>query len=280
MGETIAVMLVHGIGTQTELEVDENTQRLRQALSDQVGDQAVVRIAYWGNALQNEQNILQSRLKTSKAPLDWAAFRGFIMGYVADAIAYQPTGHDQRAYDVVHSSVARTLADLAVEAGPTAPLVVIAHSLGAVITSNYMWDVQNDTRRALIPTAVRRFMRDTPLELGHTFAGFYTLGAPFPLWSLRFVDFGRPIAFPAPELAQHHPGLPTEWVNIYDRDDVLGYPLRPINAAYADVVSEDIEANIGRIYESWNPLSHIAYWRDDDVIERVIAGIARLAASA
>lgn len=60
-----------------------------------------------------------------------------------------------------------------------------------------------------------------------------------------------------------------KWLNYYDPDDVLGYPLKPINAEYRKVVSKDIAINTGGILTSWNPMAHNGYWTDNDFTKPV-----------
>lgn len=276
MGKRIAVALVHGIGAQTEAYLNNSGEGLIQRTRELCGDDVVFKWVFWAPVLQEREDRLLKRLKSADAPINWNALRGFIVSYFGDAIAYQPTEHDRNAYIGIHEAFARTMRDLSDEAGLDAPLVIVGHSLGAIIASNYIWDLQHMGRRDLIPDQARSLMTDTPLELGHTLTAFYSLGAAFPLWSLRFDDFGEPINVPAPELAAIHPTIDGEWVNYYDRDDVLGYPLRPMNDAYAQAVTKDCEVNVGRFYQSWNPLSHIAYWRDNNVISPVSEAIARI----
>ena len=62
----------------------------------------------------------------------------------------------QQALDEVSAS--QTLAELAQEAGPDAPLCVIAHSLGTIIASNYLYDLQVDPVKHLIGDNVRAFL--------------------------------------------------------------------------------------------------------------------------
>ena len=64
------------------------------------------------------------------------------------------------------------------------------------------------------------------------------------------------------------------WLNFFDADDVLGYPLRPLSASYHDAVSADLQIDVGSILKSWNPLSHEEYWTDNDFIAPV-AGMIR-----
>jgi hypothetical protein len=64
-----------------------------------------------------------------------------------------------------------------------------------------------------------------------------------------------------------------KWLNLYDPDDALGWPLQPLSEGYRQLV-EDRAINAGRgvidmIVRSWNPLSHEIYWRDKEVIAAV-----------
>ena len=74
----------------------------------------------------------------------------------------------------------------------------------------------------------------------------------------------KPIAAPTPDF---------KWINIYDPDDALGWPLQPLSPEYAALV-EDRPINAGQgmmnwILKSWNPLSHLVYWSDDRVLDAV-----------
>lgn len=156
---------------------------------------------------------------------------------------------------------------MAEKAGSKAPLCIIAHSLGAVITSNYIWDLQNKVAQIKVG--------DTPLEQGETLALYYTLGSQITLWRLRYEDFGTPITIPSPKLPEHYPHLEGEWINFYDRDDVLGYPIKAINSKYDKAVKADIEVNAGNILTNWTPLSHNSYWADDEVTKPIAEALAK-----
>src|SRR5439155_14029056 len=170
-----------------------------------------------------------------------------------------------------------TLRELAEAAEPDAPLCIVAHSLGTVIASNYFYDLLTEraTAKKLVPRTVHERTTHTPLELGETLAHFYTLGSPLALWALRYPDFGTPIAVPAPALARHHPGLDGEWVNFYDQDDLIAYPLRDLGPKYARAVAADVAVRLGGLLVSWNPLVHPWYWNDTRVIDPIAAALAR-----
>jgi hypothetical protein len=209
--------------------------------------------------------------------LHYPALRWVMTDFVGDAVGYQVTPGERRVYDAIHGKVAETLRELAEVAGPDAPLCIIAHSLGSVVASNYFYDLQSDGRagKPLIPKTVRDVMRQTPLEIGHTFAHFYTMGSPLALWALRYPEFGTPISVPSPTLPTRHPGLKGEWVNFYDKDDLIGYPLRVLGQRYERAVTADRPVRLRGVLVSWNPLVHPWYWNDTRVIDPIAEALAR-----
>lgn len=194
----------------------------------------------------------------------WACCVSSCYSFSWRGVVYQ-NGQERQTYQAVHSVFAQSLQLLAHKAGQTAPLIIIAHSIGAVMIANYLYDLQwhSDTRPH-IPPAVQKLMRPSPLEKGETLSHLFTLGSPQALWAMRHERFGTPINVPAPQLRTHHPRVRGQWLNLYDKDDVLAYPLQPLNAEYERVV-RDQEVNVGGLLESWTPASHLAYWTDADV---------------
>lgn len=277
MSEHIAVAVVHGIGMQGPDFAARFQEKLTQQFAQEVGQEVqssvgeiIIKPVYWAPVLQNSEDELWKRLKQG-GKLDFIKLRKFLVDFAADAFAYQPIPKDRTVYDGIHAVFAETLRSLAAEAGDRAPLCVVAHSLGSVIASNYFYDLQTNK----ISEPVRNQMGDTPLERGETFSHFYTLGSPIAIWSLRYTDFGAPIAVPSPKLSEHHPHLEGEWVNFYDEDDVCGFPLKTLNRQYRERVKADVAVNVGELLASWNPASHLGYWEDNDVVRPIARALAR-----
>jgi hypothetical protein len=279
MGHTVAVLSIHGIGRTkpgySAPLVRAITSRVARSLGaerDAHLPAVVFEEVNWSAALQPEENRLWKRLHPL-APLRYQELRHFMIDFAADAIAYQPIHSDRSAYDSIHGEVAASLARLARKASENAPLCVIAHSLGTVIASNYLYDLMKKRCSFLAPS-VRASINGSPIERGETLALFYTMGSPIALWSLRYPDFGVPICFPPRDLKRLHPDVEPRWVNFYDPDDVIGYPLRPLNARYAAAVTEDRPVNVGSWLTSWNPLSHTGYWGNGRVADLIAFDIA------
>jgi hypothetical protein len=139
--------------------------------------------------------------------------------------------------------------------------------MGSAIASNFIWDLQHG-RQA-------EGARQNPLERGETLALFYTFGSQIPFWSLRYKNFGQPVQIPSPELSQHHSQATGEWVNFYDRNDLLGYPIADINGLYQKAVN-DQEVKVGNFFTGWNSFSHNAYWSSSRVTEPIAKSLAQV----
>ena len=192
--------------------------------------------------------------------------RWVAMHFIGDIIAYQPSGSARANYDAVQGILAESLGRLAARAGGEAPLCVLAHSYGSIIASDFFYDLEQGLRSG----------GPTPLEQGRTLSHFYTMGSPIALWALRYSgELDRPLTVPAATLERYHPGLRGEWVNFYDDDDVIAYPLRGLGRAYAEAVTRDTKVRLEVPPVSWSPLCHPYYWSDDSVILPISRALAR-----
>lgn len=277
MGQKIAVAIIHGIGKTPPDFADKMIHDLRGKFGEEGAETTdlVIKPVYWSPIIQGVEDVLARRVKEG-GPQGFGALRDFMVSFAGDAIAYQPAPHERDVYDKIHQVVAITLRSLAEEAGPSAPLCVISHSLGTIIASNFFYDLQTHSRRKIISDPVMASMGDSPLDRGETLTLFYTLGSPIALWSLRYTDFGTPLRVPAPTLEKHWPALEGEWINYFDKNDVIAYPLKTVNGSYATAVKEDRAVSVGNIFTTLTPFCHTAYWTDRDVTSPIAKSLAVL----
>lgn len=207
--------------------------------------------------------------------LRYPGLRWLMVHFVGDVIAYD-RGPNPDNYANIHSELAHGLIRLSERAGERAPLCIIGHSFGTILSSDYIYDQQASRTgdRDLVPAPVRALIGDSPLAQGETLTWFYTLGSPMALWSLRYPDgeLGRPIRLPG--AGDYHPSLRGEWVNVYSKYDIFAYPLRSLGTAYARVVTEDRSVRLGRWPLSVTPLVHPYFWSDRGVMDRIGASLA------
>jgi hypothetical protein len=285
MAKKIGIIVIHGIGEQESTFADDLIKEVRTRLKGKA-DAVCWQPVWWAPLLEGDETALLRDLSSTN-DLDWMRLRRFIIHFLGDAVAYQrvPDGAERRnIYGEIHKAMADGLHNLRenLRSGmpndaPEAPLVIIGHSLGCHIASNHVWDLQHGGGKPV---------SDNPFERCESLAGIVTFGCNIPLFTLAYNKM-EPIAFPPKSLATFfRNGVPAQdlkaaakWINLYDPDDVLGYPLRPLSAAYANTVTIDRAINAGGLLTSWNPASHNDYWTDDDVtkpITELIEGLLDL----
>jgi hypothetical protein len=267
MATKLAVLIIHGMGTQTPGFADELIAELKQRLAAHGKDATEVAFAavFWADITQPAQETYLARARETDE-LDFLSVRRFVVGALGDAAAYQKIEDPNNSvYTAIHERIQVVIHDLFVnQLGEiSVPLVVMAHSLGGHIMSNYIWDMQkgNVTRQGL-----------SGFEKFWSHAGMITFGCNIPLFTFAYKKI-EPIEFPSPRLPPKVKAL-ARWYNFYDPDDVLGYPLKPVSAGYARVVDADTAINVGGLLSSWNPASHGKYWTDDSFTRPVATFLA------
>jgi hypothetical protein len=259
MAAELGIVIVHGIG----IEQPDFAHNFIAAMHERLDDLGIAadtiqwQPAYWADLLNTRERDLWNALARDY-DLDWVTIRKFFINLFADAIAYQRVpGDHPDMYRQIHQRMHDHLVQLRAALGQRdTPLVIIAHSLGSVIMSNYIWDEQHG-----------KGLGTTPFARMETLAGFVTFGSPIPLFTLALDDVIS-IAFPPPTLPaplREH----AKWFNFFDADDVLGYPLKPLSPSYAQAVSADLEINVGNLFTAWTPIAHTAYWTDNDFMAPV-----------
>jgi hypothetical protein len=234
---------------------------------------------HWAYALKHREDRLWSSMNEARSPegdeipLDWRPAREFVVHNFGDALAYHRDYADGTAYERIHGIISAEVAALdAALDDPDAPIVVVAHSLGAHIMSNYLWDRQ-------------RPADDAGLRPIPGLVSMITFGCNIPLFSLAF-EISRPILLPAPGVPEGRVRAAGRWLNFMDADDVLGWPMKPLYAGHMDELTperqrtveriEDRTVNAGGIATSWNPGSHTGYDSDGELIASIAAHLRSL----
>lgn len=254
---------MHGIGNQGERRPDDSAKPtysadLRKYIRRKTGastfDKNISwREIFWADILLPNQ---MRYLDAIKNKVNYNRLREFILCNIADAASYQRNaGTGNNAYKAIHERISTTIQELEQDVETGAPLLILTHSFGAHIISNYIWDIQNQLEQ-----------RATPFQRLESMAGLITFGANIPLFLFGIAPEDiRPIRFPGTALANEDRVLPW-WQNYYDPDDVMAYPLRQIGPAYAEMIEgneiNEHSINVGGLFTSWNPASHDQYWKD------------------
>ena len=294
--EKIVIIITHGMGKQDKkpkLSLKYDTifdkaakrfeKRVRKKFEKEGGDneRLVFTPVNWAEAAQKFQTELKENLMKRKkrlkckeekirACLSWKWARGFMVDMLADAIVYQQSPNDQTMYDAIHAKFKEALKEQANKVGENAKLCVLAHSLGTVIVNNFLFDLEY-CRKNKEPSECG----GSPLERGETLKSVYTMGSPIALWTIRHnpPKFGKPIEVDT-------------WINFYNKNDVMAYPLGNLNQEYRKLrcnaeegkkpMLTDKHVFAGGFLIGWNPLSHNGYWTNRKMIKTIVKDLLEL----
>ena len=255
MAAELGILVIHGMGSQAPDFASEMIEEINDRIDDMGKDPDDIawQPIYWADILEPRQSQYLRDAKRT-ADLNYISLRRFMLSAFGDASGYQLVkGAGNNTYTKIHKRVQNRIKSLFVTGlgSKNKPMLILAHSLGGHIMSNYIWDMQNAVTAGL-----------SPFERMNRLSGIVTFGCNIPLFTFAY-DNVLPITFPPAGLSQTLKNK-AKWLNYYDPEDVLGYPLKSINAAYDNTVTEDIAIEVGGLFSSWNPLSHVEYWTDND----------------
>ncbi|GEM_PF-1792963 len=272
----LAVLIVHGMGMFQPGFHEPFERRIRKRLSVAENDRVFVEGCLWDPITQPMQNYVYAKLLPHRPWYN--ALHRFTIDALGDPVSYL-SSYEQNAlttpngpsfYQEIHDCVLHSLARLETRAGSDAPLMILAHSLGSVIVTNYKWDVEHRRSRTSRVPATR-------MERMDNLASLITYGSNIPLFIGVDPDREGVVSISFPNNKDEH------WDNIFSPADVLGWPLGDLwnskcgtnKNEYCGPKNpiEDRRMVVGRWWEPWaryTPWAHTAYDRDPNLL-RLIA---------
>lgn len=226
-------------------------------------DEIHFEFADWYSPLQIQQEAVLDRMKAAGIKLRARITRKLIITNIGDLINYGGKPNlPGFAYVETHKLVHKSMLALKARLAPEAPLIILASSMGTEIINNYIWDRQHP-KEDPDPLGASGF------EQFNTLTGLFTFGSNIPIFAASHnIDSLEPIEFPSENLKPH---LRTAavWENYYDKNDSMGYPIKPLNDKYGNCEVKDIQINIGGLLSFWNLLSHFGYWKSRKLVKRI-----------
>ncbi len=264
-----------------------------EGLTRSLGDDArtiVFEPCFWADTMHQSEDEIWRRLQLAQTPMHLNTLRKWVVGTLGDPTGYL-SGYQQGGVPVlydVHRKFAESLGSVERRMhNPGGPIVVLAHSLGGVVVTNYLWNLERAAGEVGVsaappPEGVRAMARlpigDTPVQRLETLAGLVTFGCNIPL----FLPPARPyecVRFPRPSLRTELKAA-ARWLNVYDPYDILGYPLRDLWDESHGTTIDDVALEVGLRGPSMTPLSHNAYWTDARFQSMIARELQRVLAAA
>jgi len=254
----IALITFHGMGKVEPTYFKGLQKGLKKSMGPK-WDRVSFQNVQYAPILQGAQEKLwKDIISAPNNDVDSTRLRQFFLYGFGDAGSLEYSAHSNKTkYLEVEKEIQRALGEAFLELGQdkNKHVVIIAHSLGCQVISNYLWDAQSNTYIFKNPKALdegkSEFLCLKSLQ------NLVTICCNFPLFIGSISDrrcFSKPNA-------------QFRWDNYYDPDDILGWPLKQLGTSFNMV--NDHAINAGGIFTSWNAFSHTRYWSDDDVIGAV-----------
>lgn len=290
MPRHVAVVFVHGILAENDNYDAPMRLKLRDKLKD-LEEHLHFQTIYWATEIRNHQ-----REFMETAGIAYTKLRKMVVQGLGDAAAYQKTSSERHsAYHRIQGCINLQLDHLVALGHPKMPLIFIGHSLGCHIISSYVWDM-NQLRQKTSdeikhePDWIKelwnklQMQNSTPFRRLGTLAGIVTFGSNIPLFTFAFGQGGfcslTSVHPDRPHLSPAFPGAELDsallekarWLNFFSKKDVLGYPLKTVDAYRRNSRIVDIpvssEARITGYVPYWSLISaHNGYWTNKKVID-------------
>lgn len=262
--KSVALLTIHGMG-----ETPKNYHKLfLERVKNYVGKDAWKNVAFESIFYQDILQENQAKIYQSMKPhIRWQDLRRFLLYNFSDAASLDYHKENlNSAYRQAQSRISNALRKVYEKCGRRdVPIVILAYSLGCHVISNYIWDAQQPSPDAGVWTknkplkdkAEANFLRLNSLQ------HLITIGCNIPVFVAGYKNI-KPFDKPNPSF---------KWLNLYDKDDILGWPLAPLSPSYGKLVKDvpiNANENVSDLFtKSWNPYSHENYFGDSSVVRTV-----------
>jgi hypothetical protein len=294
----VAVITIHGMGREDRNYHKGFEEKLRTKLGDR-WEQVAFGPVYYQDRLEPNESFVYERMRRAKTRFHsfilWRLLREFLIFFFADPGSLETNkSEEMSAYYQTQAKIVQVLRRIYRKAGQnkSIKLIVVAHSLGCQVISSYIWDAQysgvtgnlDPARKTRVGVWSEKGNLDTIPEDETEFLKLkslhrlFTCGCNIPLFTAGH-DYIVPFK---------KPNAAFKWLNFYSRNDVLGWPLQPLQGrrgakdpayrehpTYSRLV-EDREIRAGKWWQFWNPLAHTSYLTNDRFIDPIVQEIEAL----
>jgi hypothetical protein len=249
----IGWIFLHGVGCVSAQGYSDTYQKeIEKAFPG-----SVFKEIFWKKYVLNSQDEIYRR---SAKNLCYKFLRYFLFLYGGDAIIYKK---GSEVYDLVHNELVSTIEKF--KSQEVDKIVIIGHSLGTIITMNFLWDVLNPNSQgaslfALSAEVYAEYLKSSLLHVS-------TVACPAAIWSSKYKDGGECVDF------EQFNGLKNVY-NIYSKFDFIGWPMKTINGTYDNQKKLiDVEMAYGKSIGKILPICHSQTWDSLPIIRKIIANI-------
>lgn len=246
MNKIIGVLILHGVGIQkagysTSLQNGVN-ESLETAGYNQ--EQVAYREVLYSNIFDEQQKERSKYLINTSGKFQFItrAIRKLLIFVLSDAVSYRAQ------YKRVHARISENIITLQSALPESAPVIIVAHSMGVIAISDYIYDLQK-----------KKYSEEKFSEINNL-KSMITFGCNIPLFEMGHEN---PVSIKRPESDADKKEF--FWLNFYSPFDVLGYRISKYYSTQPEFPINDEKVYAGGFFSKWNLLSHAAYWKNGKV---------------
>ena len=248
MDKKVGVLILHGVGIQEagyseslQQGVNDSLERAGLAL-DQIAYQEVL----YSDIFGEQQKERSEYLINTSGHFQFISrmIRKLLIFVLSDAVSYRAR------YKRVHERISENIIALQNSLRDSAPVIIVAHSMGIIAVSDYIYDLQ------------KKIHLDEKYSEINNLKAMITFGCNIPLFEMGHL---KPISIKRPESDADKKEF--FWMSFYSPFDVLGYRISRYYSNQPEFPINDEKVYAGGIFSMWNLFSHGAYWEDSTVNE-------------
>ncbi len=243
MDKKVGILILHGVGVQDKGYSIPMQKGIQTVLSEIGADAEQIKfkeVVYSDIFDVNQKERSEYMVNTSsKFQLITRGIRKLLVFVFSDAVSYRA------CYKKVHKRLSENIKGLQKELEEGAPVIVVAHSMGVIAISDYIYDQQENIHSKL------------NLEKITNLKALISFGCNIPLFEMGYEET---VCIKRPRTDEDDNDF--FWTNFYSPFDVLGYRVKEYytKRPSPDFPIKDVKVFPGGVLKAWNLLSHTAYW--------------------
>jgi hypothetical protein len=256
MSNKVGILILHGIGNQERdysINLQQEIESAVKLNSDSSNKEVIFQEVLYSQEFDYVDNREADLLNSSYKWQYLTRFMRWVLIYVlGDASSYK----DKTAYCNVHQIVFNEINLLKAKLESDSPIIVVAHSLGVRVISDYIYDEQH---RINDPALAKLANLHNQTKVVDNLRAIVSFGCNIPLF-----ETGQ-----TKTVSIKRPNDKFEWLNFFSPFDPLGYKManyymeefgNPGNTPKFITDTRVILLGLVNFWSFWNLFSHNGYW--------------------
>ncbi len=255
MNNKVGVLVLHGIGSHKQGYSCALVKKVAALLKSKGCDSKQVEIqeVVYTDIFDKQQREHSEYLLNTSGSCQFISrlIRRLLAFVLSDAVSYRASRKD------VHIVISEHIGKLYKNLPESAPVIVVAHSMGVMAISDYIYDLQ------------KKECKNPDLRSINNLKSIISFGCNIPLFEMghdETVSIKRPSS---------DEDKTFRWINFFSPFDVLGYRIKKYYTQKPDFEIDDKKIYAGGVFTKWNIFCHVGYWKNNEIHKAIVDSITK-----